>query len=112
MGLELFLLPLIVVGAVVAFRLRGAAGRRARKMLLFGFVASLGGCVASLSWLGAETSGRSNAVSEINPYLFLGLFVIGVLVMAAGAIVALTGRSEQKAAEAANARTNSSPAKH
>ena len=96
MGLELFLLPLIVVGAVVAFRLRGAAGRRARKMLLFGFVASLGGCVPSLSWLGAETSGRGNAVSDINPYLFLALFVLGVLVMAAGAVTALAGRADQK----------------
>ena len=98
MGLEFLLLPLIVVGAVVAFRQRGDAGRRARKWLGFGIVASVGGCAGSLSWLGAETSGRSGGITDVNPYLFAALFVIGIVFMSIGAIIALTGRASARAA--------------
>lgn len=96
MALELFLLPLILIGGFVAFRLPGADGRRARRLMLFGLISSVGGCVGSLGWLGAETSGSGGFFGQVNPLFFAALFVIGVLVMGAGAVVALSGRAKQK----------------
>lgn len=92
MALEPLLLLVILVGAGFAFTRRGPAARRARRLLFTGGVLGLTGCVGALSWLDAETSGRGNLMHGVNPYLWTALFVIGVLVMLAGAIGGLLAR--------------------
>ena len=96
MPLELLLVVLIIAGIVAAIRLPGPNGRRARKTLLIGLVLSLGGCGGALGWLGAETSGRSSLFSDVNPYLFTGVFLVGVAMMVGGAAIALIGARDAK----------------
>jgi hypothetical protein len=86
LAVEFLLLIFVLVGGVLAFRRRGAVARRARRFLLAGLVAGLTGCVGALSWLGAETSGRSNPFHEVNPYLWTALFGVGLLLMLVGAV--------------------------
>lgn len=96
LGLEFLLLPLIIVGAVTAFRLGGDAGRRARRTMLMGLVCSIGGCVGALAALDAETSGVRNALSGINPYLYVFLLLAGVCFLVFGAVLAIRTRSLEK----------------
>ncbi|MCP5346126.1 MAG: hypothetical protein R3F41_00940 [Gammaproteobacteria bacterium] len=77
MALEVIAFVIAVAGLVVSFKLTGSAARTVRKWYVISLCLALGGCLGSLSWLDAETSGRSNWASDINPFAFAGLFLAG-----------------------------------
>ena len=95
MAMSLFLLVMIIVGGVVALRLKGPARASILRGYAIGVVLSLGGCVGALRALGAETSGRPWLFDEVNPYLWVGIFLIGVFVTFAQAVRALRARREE-----------------
>ena len=93
MPIDILIIGFIVVGVIFAFRLRGDDARRVAKMYGLAVLLSLGGCVGSLAWLGAETSGNSNPLDGVNPYIWAGLFVAGVVVAVVNSITVIRMRS-------------------
>ena len=96
MMLELLALILIVIGIFLSFKLRGKAARSARKWYAIGLAMSLGGCVGSLAALGAETSGTNNFANSINPFIWLGLLLAGMLVLVVNSVRVIQVRARQK----------------
>lgn len=95
MAMSLLLLGLIIVGGVVAVRLKGPVRTSILRGYAIGVVLSLSGCFGALRALGAETSGRPWLFDEVNPYLWVGIFLFGVFVTFAQAIRALRARREE-----------------
>ena len=56
--------------------------------------------MGTLSWLDAETSGSANFAGSVNPFIWAGLFTIGMIIMFVNSIVVISARSSQKAAAA------------
>lgn len=102
MGLEFIAVILILVALPLSFRLRGAAARRARKAYAIGLVLILGGCVGSLAWLDAETSGSSNVFHALNPFIYAGMFIAGFLLLAVNSVMVISSRAEQNRRNAAD----------
>jgi drug/metabolite transporter (DMT)-like permease len=94
--LEILALVLIILGFVLSFKLKGQAARQARKWFVIGLALALGGCLGSLSWLNAETSGNSSFANSINPFFWAGLFVVGVLVLFVNSLQVIKTRADQK----------------
>jgi cytochrome bd-type quinol oxidase subunit 2 len=94
--LEILALVLIILGFALSFKLKGQAARRARKWFLIGLALALGGCLGSLGWLNAETSGNSSFANAINPFFWAGLFVVGVLVLFVNSLQVIKARADQK----------------
>ena len=99
MGLEVLLVAVIIVGGFAAFRRSDAAGRSARRTLGMGRICTVGGCAGALGALDAATSGQRNLVSGFNPYLFSFVFFIGVGLLIAGAVRALSRQPESQPPE-------------
>lgn len=96
MGLEFLALIVIIIGFGLSFKLKGKAARSARKWFAIGVALMLGGCLGSLSWLGAETRGSSNFATAVNPFIWAGMFVIGLLVMFINSLQVIKARADQK----------------
>jgi|GEM_PF-6163417 len=98
MAMELLAVIVILIGIALSFTLKGEAARRARKWYVISLALALGGCLGSLSWLDAETSGQQNFASGFNPFIFAGMFVIGMLVMFFNSLQVFKARADQKSA--------------
>jgi len=96
MMLELLALIVIVIGIFLSFRLRGKAARTARKWYAIGLALFLGGCFGSLAWLDAETSGSGNFATSINPFIFAGLVIAGILITVINSVQVIRARARQK----------------
>lgn len=96
MGLEFLALILIIIGFAMSFKLKGKAARSARKWFAIGLALMLGGCLGSISWLGAETSGNSNFATSVNPFIWAGMFTFGILVMFVNSLQVIKARADQK----------------
>lgn len=94
--LELLALILIIMGIFLSFKLRGPAARRARKWYAIGLALFLGGCFGSVAWLGAETSGSNNFANAINPFIWAGMLLAGVLVTVVNSVQVIRVRAQQK----------------
>ncbi len=94
--MEILALVLIILGFALSFKLKGQAARRARKWFVIGLALVLGGCLGSLSWLNAETSGSNSFANAINPFIWAALFVIGVLVLFVNSLQVIKARADQK----------------
>jgi hypothetical protein len=103
MALQIILLAVIIVGAFFAFRGRGAVARSGRRYLLAGVVLTISGCVASLAYLDAETSGRGSVFQAVNPFVWLLLFIVGVVVMVMGAVMGFADDAERRRQRAESA---------
>ncbi|MFN3164113.1 MAG: hypothetical protein ACE37N_11695 [Pseudohongiellaceae bacterium] len=94
--LELLALILFIVGVSMTFKLRGKAARTARKWYAIGLVLFLGGCFGSVASLSGETTGNSNFASVINPFIWVGLLLVGVLVLLINSVNVIRARERQK----------------
>lgn len=101
MAIELLALVVVVVGIGLSCKLKGPAARKARKWYVISLLLALGGCMGTLSWLDAETSGSANFAGSVNPFIWAGLFTIGMLIMFVNSIMVIGARSSQKAASTA-----------
>lgn len=94
--LELLALFLIIIGIFLSFKLRGQAARTARNWYAIGLALFLGGCFGSIAWLDAETSGGNNFANAINPFIWAGLLIAGVLVTVVNSVQVIRARARQK----------------
>ena len=88
------ILILVIIGLVALFKVGGKAGRRLKMLWVTGMVLMLGGCTGILALIGAETSGIRN-FSSAYPVLWVGLAGLGLIVLLAASIVAITTRTKQ-----------------
>ena len=92
MSLHILVGALAVVGMCLALGLRGHGAKRVARMYGLGIILSLGGCVGTLGWLGAETSGRNNLFHEVNPLVWSGLFFAGIVILVVTSIIVIAMR--------------------
>lgn len=96
MGLEILVLIFIIMGVLYSLSLRGRAARVARNWYIVGLCLALGGCFGALSWLGGETSGSRNFANSINPYIWTGIFLVGLGIIVANSLRVIYLRSQQR----------------
>jgi len=96
MPLHFIIIPLIIMGIIALFGLKGLNAKRMRKMFVAGVFLSLGGCVGALGWLGAETSGHRNMFHGVHPLVWVVLFGLGVVVLVVASYMTLSLRAQDK----------------
>lgn len=109
MAIEFIILLIILAGFALSFKLRGQAARRARKWYAIALALILGGCLGSLSWLDAETSGNQNFAVSVNPFIWAGMFLVGVAVLFINSLQVFSARADQKAQQAQERTASESP---
>lgn len=92
MAIEFLLVIVIIVGVFLTFKLRGKALKNALKLYLTGGILIMGGCLGSLGWLDAETSGNSNFFTSVNPFIWAGMFIFGIVVLGYNAVKIINDR--------------------
>jgi len=95
-AVEILVLVFIAMGVLLSFSLTGPAARAARKWYIIGLCTALGGCLGALSWLGAETSGSNNFANSINPFIWTGIFLLGLGIIVANSLRVILLRSQQQ----------------
>ena len=94
MAIELLLVVVIFIGVFFSFKLRGAALKNALKLYLTGTILILGGCLGSVGWLDAETSGNSNLFTAVNPFIWAGMVIVGFVVLVYNAVKIINRRMQ------------------
>ena len=98
MSVGSLLILFVIVGLLFAVRLPGNTLRRLALAYALGLTLALGGCFGALAWVGAETSGNKNLFHAVNPYVWSGSFVAGLVILVVNTVRAIRLRSRDDGA--------------